>query len=195
MDQSAEQMPNNSNPIPPQRKQHGCFYWGCMTLILMAVAGVIIGGSLFLYGRQKLKPACEAYLAAVEKDDYDAAYALIGPEWKKTQTRAEFAEFERDRNARLGKVEKKSMTGVSFETSEKLGTAGLAKYDAQFSKAKGTMRFSLLKHDGNWIVEGVNYDSPVLAKKSDRTTSGTDVESTTTANAPATSPSAVQELK
>ncbi|MHC5057356.1 MAG: DUF4019 domain-containing protein [Planctomycetota bacterium] len=134
---------------------------GCLVAAGFVGILVLIGVFIFVKGKRELEPVAEQYLAAVEKGEYDAAWAGVGEVWKATQSRDEFVAFEEATRGRLGALKEKSMTGVHMNSNSS-GTTARVVYSAEFEKGAATVTFMMSKHGEEWLIDRVRYDSPVL---------------------------------
>ena len=152
----------NKSALGEGKRRHGCFFYGCLTLVMLGV--VLAGGCLtfFLHGKRKLGAPCEQYLAAVERGDYQAAYQMVGNRWKQEQSFEEYVALEKMLRQALGKFHKKSAMGVRAFAAPRRGGVGQILYRARFENGECTITFSLEKSQGQWVIEAVHYDSPAL---------------------------------
>ena len=57
----------NEARIPePKQKKRGCFAYGCLTLILLALVCGVVGLGAYLYGRRAVTPYVDQYMQAVD---------------------------------------------------------------------------------------------------------------------------------
>ncbi|HEU4951453.1 MAG TPA: zinc ribbon domain-containing protein [Holophagaceae bacterium] len=146
---------------PPREGRSPWTYalWGCggAFLLVLLLAGSCLG---FLAHRgSELTPACETYLAEVQRGDYAGAYAGTARAFRtKGWDQATFLRFEGRMQRALGHLESKSRVGVQVFP----GTARLS-YQAQYTTGPVLITFVLAREDGAWRITGVNYASPVVA--------------------------------
>lgn len=128
----------------------------------LVVGGLITAYFVFMnYAERTLGPPAEAFLAKAQAQDYDAAYALAGPRWKQKQTLEDYRQFEQKVRDRLGPLIDKNFIAAQFQSNTG-GSFATLTYSAKFENGRGTITVSLFKQNGEWIVEGVNYQSPLL---------------------------------
>lgn len=149
------------NAAGQEKRGHGCFFYGCITgIVLVVLAG---GGlfALFMYGRGQVGPYCEEYLSAVERGDYEAAYQLAGDRWKQEQPFEQYVEFEKTMRQGLGQCLEKRLAHVNIGSHAEGAIARIV-YNAQFENGECVITFALTKQEGRWVVQGVHYASPAL---------------------------------
>jgi ribosomal protein L40E len=152
-----EQVPPNT----PPKKRHGCFYYGCLSVIVLAV---LFGGcifTIFQYGRTTVTPVVEQFLSAGESGNYDQAYSMIGSEWKEKTSREEFPRLFESVHDTLGARQSMSMTGFNI-SSMPSGTFARAHYTATYDKEDAYLTVNLKKVDGQWQIFGIVFNSPKL---------------------------------
>jgi len=150
-------------------KRHGFraiwLLWGCGGLAILLVL-TLASCFLFVNGAMKVGdsefgPACAQYLERLEARDYSAAWALMGDEAKEAFPEAKHNAVMGGIQAKLGKV--KTMKTQFVQTGfDQNGKWGRIIYQVEFEQGKGTIRFELRKHAGEYKVVGVNFESPVL---------------------------------
>jgi hypothetical protein len=145
-----------------ERRKHGCFYYGCLTVLMLVLLGAAAGVGVYFYGRAQFGPMCEQYLALVEKGDYRAAYDSLGPQWRKGDTFEDYEKFEKAVRVKLGSCRTKKITNVDVSARSGRDTYAQITYDATFENGGGVITFTILKEQGGWLIEGVHYDSPIL---------------------------------
>jgi hypothetical protein len=147
----------------PTEKKHGCLFYGCVGgigLVLLFVGG---GVALYFYGIRTITPVVETYLTHIDGGDYQGAYALVSSEWKKTATLQQFTDFEKSMRGTLGACQSKALTGVFIQSHNTSATARVS-YNAQFANGPATLTFTLAKENGQWLVQGLVYNSDLLSK-------------------------------
>lgn len=150
---------DEQNPSPP--KQRGCFFYGCAFAFVGAgiFAAAIIG--LYFYGKSIIGPTADDYLQHIDKNEFTQAYAMTSTAFKQATSEAQFTAFAQRMQQTLGPCQSKSMDGVAANTT--LGkTTSVVNYSAQFAKGAATLTFNLIKEDGVWKIERVDYKSPLL---------------------------------
>ena len=146
-----------------ERRKHGCFYYGCLTVMVLVLLGIAAGAGIYFYGRARFGPMCERYLGLVEQGDYRAAYDSLGPQWRKADTFEDYEKFEKAARAKLGACRSRKLTGVDLSARAGRDTYAKVTYDATFENGDGAIVFTILKEEGGWLIEGVHYGSPLLA--------------------------------
>jgi len=165
---------------PPPKRGHGCFYYGCLTLIVGIIAIGSIFGGIFWYGRKTLAPVCENYFNLIENRNYSAAYQSLGNLYKQKQTAPDFEEMQKRFRQQMGPLQQKSMSGVNISTDTTNGTRATAKYDCTYATGKADLEFHLAKNSGTWVIEGIAFNSPSFS------VTGTNPSTSTTSNTQAT---------
>jgi hypothetical protein len=143
------------------KKRHGCFYYGCLTMVgfvVVAAAGFFF---LFQYGRTNITPVVDEFLTATEAGQYDHAYAMVADEFKQKISRDEFPTLVERVHETLGARQSLSMRGIRLMTGTMDATAR-ADYAATYEKGDVDITVSLKKHDDRWLVVGLFYHSPLL---------------------------------
>lgn len=145
---------------PPREGRSPWVYalWGCggAFLLFLLLVGSCVG---FLARRgAALTPACETYLAEVQRGDYAGAYAGTAQAFRtKGWDQATFTRFESRMQQALGRLESKTRVGVQvFQGSARLS------YQARYSKGPVLITFVLQQEGGAWKISGVNYNSPIV---------------------------------
>lgn len=158
-----ESRPEEVGTDTQPKKRHGCFYHGCLTIIVLVL--VAVGGCLFLYqyGKATITPVVEAFLTAAEGGNYDQAYAMTGSEWKQKISRNEFPKLFMVVHNALGARQSLSMSGIRMQAGT-FGSIALANYTATYDKGEAELSFTLKKQDGQWQIVGLFYNSPKLAE-------------------------------
>lgn len=149
-------------PAPSQRRSRaglligiGCF--GCLGLTLGVVA-LIAGGTYFIFqkGGALLNPPLEAYLNAVNAEDYERAFAMLDPEWQAAQPIEDWIAFEQSIRADLGRFQSMSMRSVNM-SSDMEGSTASAEYLGRFSEGECTLRTRFRYSDGAWKLVELTY--------------------------------------
>ena len=134
----------------------------------MVVLVVVAGGGifcLFQYGKANITPVVGEFLTAAEGGQYDHAYTMVADEWKQKTPRDEFPTLFERIHETLGSRQSLSIRGVKLMT----GTSGAvtrADYAATYEKGDAEITLNLKKHDGQWRVVGVFYNTPLLESAS-----------------------------
>jgi ribosomal protein L40E len=155
-------MDEQASPDPPPKKRHGCFYYGCLSTIVLAV---VMGGcffTLYLYGKSSVTPVVEEFLNSAESGNYDHAYSMGAPEWKEIVPRDDFPTLFQLVHDNLGARQSLSMQGI-YVGAMTSGTTARAQYAATYDKGDADITVNLKKVDGEWQIVGVFYNSPKLA--------------------------------
>lgn len=145
---------------PPREGRSPWAYvlWGCggAFLLFLLLAGSCVG---FLAHRgSELTPACETYLAEVQRGDFAGAYAGTAQAFRtKGWDEATFTRFESRVQHALGRLESKTRVGVQTLP----GSARLS-YQASYSSGPVLITFVLEQEGGAWKISGVNYSSPLV---------------------------------
>jgi ribosomal protein L40E len=145
----------------PPKKRHGCFYYGCLTTVVLVIVAVGGFAFLFYYGNTSVTPVVEEFLTAAEGGQYDHAYAMLANEWKEKITRDEFPALFKLVHDTLGSRQSLSMRGINLQTATS-GTVARADYAATYEKGEADLTFNLKKYDGQWRVVSLFYNSPKL---------------------------------
>lgn len=154
-------MDEQFSPEPPPKKRHGCFYYGCLSVIVLAV---VMGGcvvTLYQYAKTTVTPVVEEFLNALENGNYDHAYSMVSAEWKERTSREEFPKFFQLVSQNLGSRQSMSMRGM-YVTAMPSGTIARAQYTAIYDKGEAEITANLIKVDEQWQIVGVFFNSPKL---------------------------------
>ena len=115
----------------------------------------------FLYGAKSLAPYSEKFLTLIDSDDYTGAYRMLGDGWKKQMNLQQFTDFEKGVKGVLGKCNSKTMSGVNINSNNGV-TTGVLTYSATFAKGPATLIFTMEKENGEWKINGLQYNSDLL---------------------------------
>jgi hypothetical protein len=154
-------MDNQDAPVASPNKRHGCFYYGCLTMVALVVVAAVGFFFLFQYGKANITPVVEEFLTAAEGGQYDHAYAMVADEWKEKTPRDEFPTLFERIHETLGARQSLSMRGISLHSGTS-DTVAKADYAAAYEKGDVDITFNLKKRDGQWRVVGVFYNSSLL---------------------------------
>jgi hypothetical protein len=155
----------------PTEKKRGCFFYGCLFSLVGTGLLIAMGVGIFMYGKSVVGPVTDNFLQHVDKNEYTEAYAMLGDGWKKQMDQTQFTTFEKSIQNTLGACQSKTMTGVFMSTVNGASTA-TAVYTAQFTKGTATLTFNLIKEGSEWKVQGLQYQSPLLAGQTAPAASG-----------------------
>jgi len=108
-----------------------------------------------------MAPYADPYFDACERDDFNAAYDTIGKVWRNKQTREEFVEFHRNVRNALGKCKTRKVESTASTSAGEVRIVVVI-LDAQFEKAKATIRVNLMREDEKWVILGATYNSSAL---------------------------------
>lgn len=141
--------------------KHGCFFYGCLTVIVVGalLVGAVVG--FLSWGKGKIGVYCEEYLAAVQQGEYEAAYHLLGDRAQQDLSVEEYVAFAKTVHRALGGIQGKRLVSINVSSSMR-GTTAVLVYRASCENAKCNITFSLEKTGDKWVVQSVHYDSPVL---------------------------------
>jgi hypothetical protein len=145
----------------PTKRRRGCWYWGCSISVLVFLLMVFSCVAVNQYGHARLIPVVESYLNDVAAENYESAHARFTAEWQEQQPLEEFIRFHRAVRQRLGVFKSGSMTGVHLGLVSEMTTAQIV-YSAQFENGLCDIGFALEKKNGEWVLVGAKYDSPLL---------------------------------
>ncbi|HEY2517922.1 MAG TPA: hypothetical protein VGI39_43930 [Polyangiaceae bacterium] len=147
---------------PPRTPRVRTLALGCGGTLLACVLGV---GSCVLLtkgvGDRELNPIADAYFAKAEKGDYRGAYAGFGAGMHAATGESDYVAFDEGVHARLGHLDSKKL----IETQAGMGTGGgwaRVVYDCHFDKGDAKVQFRFQKEGGQWKIDGLHYDAPVL---------------------------------
>jgi hypothetical protein len=159
--------PEAEMPEPKSKPWRKWLLWGCLGSTL---AFVLLIGSCVLFvkgamkvGENEFGPACAQYLALLESKDFSGAYELTGDEFKKVMTQDKHNALMSGIIGRLGPVKKLEVQFVQSGIDQR-GKWGLIIYKTEFQNGPGTIKFTLRKVDGKFVVVGAFFDSPVLTE-------------------------------
>lgn len=142
---------------PTQEKEKGCFYYGCLTSVVVAAVLVVVFIFIYQYGKSKITPVVIEFLDKLESGNYAAAYASAGKEWQSIQDINAFtSDMELFCDA-LGKRQAMSMTGINITGSQAVASY-LMKYKGQDTALTATLR----KTGGTWQVIGLHWNSQLF---------------------------------
>jgi len=144
-----------------QPKQRGCVFYGCAFAFVGAgiFAAAIIG--LYFYGRSIIGPTADDYLQHIDKSEFTQAYAMTSSGFQQATSETQFVAFAQRMQQTFGACQSKTMNGVSANTTPGK-TTSVVTYSAVFEKGAATLTFNLVKESGNWKIERVDYQSPLL---------------------------------
>jgi hypothetical protein len=146
-----------------QDSQRGCFFYGCITVVILVVVGGLIAGGIFYYAKSNVEPYCESYLSLVQQQKYEEVYSNLAPGWKNAQTLEQYIEFEKGIARYIGNIKDKTMMNVNIQSTGG-GTVAEIVYDAEYSIAKNVkLTFTLVSSGDIWLVQGLYYGAPELA--------------------------------
>src|SRR3954462_13794675 len=100
----------------PMKKRHGCFYYGCLTMVVLVIVAAVGLFFLFQYGKANITPVIEEFLVAAEGGQYDHAYAMLADEWKQKTPRDEFPILFERIHKTLGSRQSLSIRGIKLMT-------------------------------------------------------------------------------
>lgn len=147
-----------------EEKGRGCFFYGCITAAVLGSLFIALIAGIYFYGRSEVGPYCDAYLALVKDQKYEEAYGTIAPAWQSAQTLEQYTEFESTVRDHIGELQEKSLTNVNIQSNTG-GTFARIVYSAKYSKSPNVvLTFALVKSGSEWMVQGLHYGSPELAK-------------------------------
>ncbi len=145
----------------PSAKKHGCFFYGCLGALLLGLLGLGLVVLLFAFAGSELEPVADAYLAALEEEDYTKAFALLGPEAQATVTAEQYAMVQHGLRQTFGPLKDKSLEGVEM-TARNGRTLAQLRYSATFARGPAELHFVLEKQGEAYIIQGYHYKSPLL---------------------------------
>jgi hypothetical protein len=148
------------------KRRHGCFFYGCITVILILL--LCIGVAVFTGAKAwrelpAVESVCEEYLNTVEDGDDKAAYSLASDAWQQAQSFEKFSTFIQAMRKALGpcKTRKRTTWRITFTLS---GGVAVVVYQAQYEKGPCVITFTVVQRDGKWRVQAANYNSPAIIK-------------------------------
>lgn len=128
---------------------------GAAVVLLVFILGFIL---YMRWGESQLGPPSEAYLNAVAAGEYERAYNMIGERWKAIQSLEEIRAMEEDVRENMGRLQSKRVLGFQIKSgADELSTIT---YGATFENAEAIITVTLTQEDGEWVVQGVQYDAP-----------------------------------
>lgn len=138
--------------------------WGCLILVVIAVLGI---GSCVAYlyrSGSDAKGVAEAYLAAVDGGDYEAAFELLGPAFTEDRGVADFVAFEQEARAELGSCGGWAVIGTSFNRDNGRAVA-LLTFRGTCDDEATTVAFNIENVADEWLIQDIRYNEllgPVL---------------------------------
>jgi len=141
----------------------GCFFYGCMTAVVVGVVLALAVGALVYYGysgQAGVRATADAYLEAIDAGDYVRAYDLLGPDWQSRMSPDQFADFEAGAREALGGCSDRRMASVNVQSAS--GTSARAELGYTITCGSGpmTIRLVMARYEGDWLVEAEEYASP-----------------------------------
>jgi hypothetical protein len=134
--------------------------WGCLIVTLVAVLG--IGGCVAWVYRSSTDAhaVAEAYLAAVDAGNYDAAFQALGPDFTEDRGLSDFVAFEQAARAELGSCGDWTLSGTSFNRQDGNSVA-LLTFRGTCDDEPVTVSFSLEQLDRQWLIQDIRYNEPM----------------------------------
>lgn len=143
-------------------KSRGCFFYGCMTclaIIVVVVVGLGALGFLGYRGQASTRETAAAYLDACDSGDYAHAYEMVTAAWSERTPAEQFAAAERAAASSRGPCEQRVGTGVSLQKQTGAGTRAEIGFDALCGGVETRITVTMVKEEGQWRVDGVDYRS------------------------------------
>jgi hypothetical protein len=140
----------------------GCLFYGCLTVVAIAVViAASCGGCVYLgwTGSTSVRQAAESYLDATAKGDYQHAYEMLSPSWRGRVTAEQFAQVETTERASRGACEQRQSVAVSMQKGTAQGTRAELGFDATCNGLATRITVVMVKVEGQWRVDGVDYHS------------------------------------
>ena len=150
------------------KKRHTTWGWifaGCGAILALGVVISLLFVFLMARGRTEFTPVVESFLARLEEHDFTQAYESLGPLWKDNETFDEFHDFVLFVNDALGAHESLRMTGVHYQNNLGHPPQAIAMFESRFEKAPAVLRVVLHKHDDQWKISGIHFESEVITRK------------------------------
>ena len=139
-----------------------CLGWGCLALVVLAVAG--IGGCVWLAykGGSDAHQTVESYLQAVAEGRFEEAYGLLGPQFTVDHRLDDLIAFERSARHELGSCPAWRLAGTSLNRESGRSTAVLTyRLDCEGGPVEAV--FNLERGAEGWLIQGVGYREPGAA--------------------------------
>ncbi len=132
---------------------------GCLGILL--IIGLCVGGfGLFAWNTtQKMKAGPDAFMTAMQSDDYSAAYAVLDDGFKANVSNEEFTAEMTAMTALTGSVVSWNMIGFNAEASGGQ-TAGTYRGAVEFTNENGRVQFEVGVVGEDWVIRDYNFDYP-----------------------------------
>lgn len=143
-------------------KSRGCFFYGCMTclaIVVVVVGGVAAVGFFGYKGQASTRETASAYLDACDSGDYASAYEMVTAAWRERTTAEQFAAAERAAASSRGPCDQRVGTGVSLQKQTGAGPRAEIGFDALCGGVETRITVTMVKEEGKWRVDGVDYRS------------------------------------
>jgi hypothetical protein len=151
-------------PPPPTPSSGRPFKWlacGCVALLVLAL--LVIGScvALLMTGGREVEPYAEAFFAALQRQDYDAAYGMLSPDFQASHPKPEMDDLFRRVHEGLGALQDRRTVGLNWN-ADAGGTVVTVRYRAQYERGEADVELVFLKAGEKWLVQSVAWDSPQL---------------------------------
>lgn len=139
-----------------------CLGWGCLTVVVLAVAG--IGGCVWLAykGGSDAHQTVESYLQAVAEGRFEEAYGLLGPQFTNDHQLGDFTAFEQAARHDLGSCSVWRLAGTALNRDQGRSTAVLT-YRLDCERGPVEAVFNLERSAEGWLIQGLGYREPGAA--------------------------------
>lgn len=136
-------------------------------VILAFFMYIVFKGCSFNIGGSKLAPiisVTNTFLGQLKNKNYKEIYNSLDQEWKSKQDLQGFTSFMQDMENTLGVYEAGTQKNIRTQPTPK-GDIAVVQHAANFSKSKNcVITITLRLHNNNWIILGLNFNSPELNK-------------------------------
>ena len=139
-----------------------CLGWGCLTVVVLAVAG--IGGCVWIAykGGSDAHQTAESYLQAVADGRFGEAYGLLGPQFTGDHQLDDLIAFERSARHELGSCPDWRLAGTALNRESGRSTAVLT-YRLDCERGPAEAVFNLERGPAGWLIQGLGYREPGAA--------------------------------
>ena len=151
-------------PRAPRRR--GCFFYGCLTVVLLTTGFIGLVAGVFYYGRSVVLPSLEEFLANIDRRDFREAYELFTPQ---TKANTRFEEFKRHFSSIAdGLGEHRELHTRSVAISSTGGGIATVVVDAQYERGEAEITAVLVRMNGRWRIDQIKFNSPSLVQRCPR---------------------------
>ena len=145
-----------------ESSRFSCCLWGCLAAVAAVLLIAATIGVLAYFGfesQASVRARGDAFLDALDRSDWGAAYEMLSPEWQERMSPIDFARLEEDSRLALGELANRALSGLDMRKTSGRDSAARLSYKADSQAGPLAITLSMERIDESWLITAVDRSS------------------------------------